>query len=125
MPGYAPTVLEGQPPACPYGQCFGLPPTFYPDQCYAGSLLTTHLVAQCSTMRAYAYGPYRKRAPCNKSAFKGKTLCHHTFQKCPIIQNIRTVACLNVSRCAEALFLIFSFREKMRIPCDFARSPFS
>lgn len=122
MPGYAPTMLEWQPPARPYGQCFRLPPTFCPDQCCAGSLLTIHLVAQCSTACAYAYGAYRKHVPCPKSAFKGKTLCHHTYKNCPITQNIRTVAQLIVSRRAEALFLSFSFREKMGIPCNFAQS---
>lgn len=113
MPGYAPAMLEGHPPAWPYGQYFGLPSTFCPDQCYAGSLLTTHLVAQCSTyVCAHAYGPYRQHAPCNKSAFKGKTLCHHAFQKCPIIQNIRTVAWLIISRCAEALLNFSSSGRK-------------
>lgn len=57
--------------------------------------------------------------------FKGKTLCQHTFQKCPIMQNSSTVVCLIVSRCAEAFFLILFFREKKSIPCDFAQSPFS
>jgi len=45
VPGYALTMLEGQPPVLPYGQCFGLSPTFCPDQCYSGSPLTTHLAA--------------------------------------------------------------------------------
>lgn len=59
-----------------------------------------------------------------KSAFKGKTVCHHIFQDCPIIQNIITVAWLIISRHAEALFLIFSFRDKIGHFVWFCMEPF-
>lgn len=48
--------------------------------------------------------PAESMSHATNSVFKGETLHHHTFQKCPIMKNSRTVACLIVSRCAEAFF---------------------